>query len=213
VVVVSEGADPNADSIPAIFDALLQDVPHRFVDGRTMAVFPDDTATVILWPGAYASYSLYQQWAGGRWSDVVALRVGEGEARLAAGSGATLQIPVLREASALLSNGVEVLGSGGDALRWELWWRAPGPLEGEDFHAFAHLYDAGGARVAQVDQATYGSSDWRVGDIVVTYFVLRGEGALVRSGMYAYPSLAPVAVLDGQGNPAGEWIEFELAGP
>jgi hypothetical protein len=34
----------------------------------------------------------------------------------------------------------------------------------------------------------------------------------VRAGMYAFPSLAPVPVLDGAGQPAGEWLEFTREG-
>jgi len=30
----------------------------------------------------------------------------------------------------------------------------------------------------------------------------------VQAGMYSYPSLAPVSVLDASGNPAGQWIDF-----
>jgi hypothetical protein len=64
-----------------------------------------------------------------------------------------------------------------------------------------------------VDQATYAPLDWRAGDLVVSYFALQGEGVLVRAGMYAYPSLAPVSVLDAQGEPSGQWIEFPLGMP
>ena len=126
------------------------------------------------------------------------------------GSSVTLAIPRPRDASALLSNGAELLGSGGDATRWELWWRAPGPVEGENYHVFAHLLDANGERIAQADEATYAVNDWRPGDLVVNYFVLEGEGVTVRAGMYTYPSFAPALVLDAAGNPAGQWIEFPL---
>jgi hypothetical protein len=33
-------------------------------------------------------------------------------------------------------------------------------------------------------------------------------GETVRAGFYLYPSLEPVPVLDAQGAPAGEWLEF-----
>src|SRR5574342_177801 len=57
ILVVSEGADPTLDSVPAVFDVLLRDVPHRFVDGRTTAVFPAGNASVVLWPGDDAERS------------------------------------------------------------------------------------------------------------------------------------------------------------
>ncbi len=228
VLILSHGADPNIDTIPAVFDALLRGVPHRFIDGGTTAVFPAGSATVILWPGDYTSVDLYRLWGGGQWSDTVSLRAGEGEVRFAVGSGVTLAIPRPRAASALLNNGAELLGSGGDATRWELWWLAPGPVEGENYHVFAHVLDANGERIAQADQATYVSHAWRSNDLVVNYFVLAGpvlerggvpdlirpgQGVTVRAGMYAYPSLAPAVVLDAAGDPAGEWIEFPLPKP
>jgi 4-amino-4-deoxy-L-arabinose transferase-like glycosyltransferase len=207
ILVVSDGADPNADFASAVFEALLTNTPHRFVDGRTTAVFPAGQAAVILWPGDYPSRDLYRQWSGGQWAAVVPLRMGEGEAALAVARQA-LPVPRPREASALLSNGAELLGSDGDAARWELWWRAGGPLNGDTYQVFAHLLDANVNRTAQSDQATY--ADWRADDLVISYFALNNTGSVVRTGMYAYPSLAPAVVLDAQGNPAGEWIEFAL---
>lgn len=60
-----------------------------------------------------------------------------------------------------------------------------------------------------MDAPTYAPDAWRLDDLVVSYFALPPGGAQVRAGMYAFPSLAPVAVLDGAGNPAGEWLLFE----
>lgn len=213
IVVVGEGSDPNIEFVPAVFDALLNDVPHRFVDGRTTAVFPAGNSVVILWPGDFASVQLYRQWGGGEWAETVPLRAGEGAVFLARGAGVALAVPNPRQASALLSNGAEILGNGGDAYLWELWWLAPGPLEGEDYHLFAHLLNANGKRVAQFDAATYPVRDWHAGDLVVSSFLLSSDGVSVRAGMYAYPSLAPVAVLDANGNPAGEWVEFSDSRP
>jgi hypothetical protein len=210
VLVVSEGSDPAVDFAPAVFDALLHDAPHRFVDARTTAVFPSGAAAVILWPGAQPAREAYQSWGGGRWARTVSLRAGEGEVKIVRGPSTFPDIPDPREASALLANGAELLGAGGDARVWQLWWRAPEGGAGEDYHVFAHLYNAQGERSAQVDEATLLTRDWRAGDLVVNYFALNDSGAAVRAGMYAWPSLAPVSVLDAGGNPAGEWVEFSV---
>ena len=211
VLVVSAGSDAWQDNEPAVFDALLHGMPHRFVDGRTTAVMPEGEAAVIVWPGDFPGAELYRQWGSGQWLAQIPLRPGEGTVYLTRGRGA-LPVPRPREASALLSNGAELLGCGGDGQRWELWWRAPGPAEGEDFHVFAHLLDASGAKLAQADEPTLGVGAWRAGDMVVNYFTLGGAGAgvAVRSGMYAYPSLGPASVLDAAGNPSGDWLEFPL---
>ncbi len=215
VLVVSAGSDVWQDNEPAVFDALLHGTPHRFVDGRTTAVMPEGEATVILWPGEasvdWPSTALYLQWGGGQWLAQIPLRPGEGTVDVTKGRGA-LPVPRPREASALLSNGAELLGSGGTPALWELWWRAPEPPEGEDYHVFAHLLDTSGAKLAQADEPTLSTRDWRAGDMVVNYFALGGAsaGVEVRAGMYAYPSLAPASVLDAAGNAAGDWLIFPL---
>ena len=73
---------------------------------------------------------------------------------------------------------------------------------------YSHLYDASGQRLAQVDGPSFPPESWLAGDLVVSRFALPEGGAVVRAGVYAYPSLDPVAVLDANGNPAGQWIDF-----
>lgn len=211
IVVVADGADPGVDLAPAVFDVLLRDWPHRLVDGRTTAVLPAGEAAVIVWPAA-AGYgwpvaALYQAWGGGQWAHTVPQRLGEGELLIAARAGAALPVPQPRAASALLANGVEVLGHAAAPEGWQLWWTAPGPQDGPSLVAFAHLY-AGAQRVAQVDAATYAVADWRPGDQVISFFPLPRTGEVVRAGFYTYPALDPVPVLDALGQPAGEWLEF-----
>jgi 4-amino-4-deoxy-L-arabinose transferase-like glycosyltransferase len=212
ILVVSDGSDPWQDGTPAVFDALLHGTPHRFVDGRTTAVLPAGEAAAIIGPGNFPGAELYRQWSGGQWQAEIQLRPGEGVVYVAKGGG-DWPVPHPRDASALLGNGAELLGSGGDTQRWELWWRAPEGGSGEDYHVFAHLLDAQGQPVAQLDEATAATRYWRANDLVVNYFALNapGAGALVQSGMYAYPSLTPVDVLDAAGNPAGQWLPFPLA--
>jgi len=205
IVILSDGASPQLHFVPAVFDVLLNDQPHRFVDDRLTAVFPTGNALVVLWPGNALSAELYR----GEWGRNVAhvnLRADEGTVWLIAPNGLPPAVPQPRAASALLSNGVEILGSGRDAGHWQLWWQAPEGGGDETYQVFAHLLDANGQRLAQVDQATYPVASWRAGDRVVSYFELSDAGPTVRAGMYAYPSLTPVVVLDGAGNPAGEWL-------
>jgi hypothetical protein len=209
---VAEGAQANFDAAPTVFDVLLRGYPHRFVDGRTAAVFPAGPAAVILWPAngdyGWPVAALYRAWGGGNWSNIIPLRQGEGAALLAVSYGVQPVVPRPRSASALLANGAELLGSARAAGGWQLWWRASGPLPGDHYQVFAQLYDAAGQRVAQVDGPTYPPESWEPGDLVANRFMLPESGALVRAGMYAYPSLEPVAVLDAAGNPAGQWIDF-----
>jgi hypothetical protein len=211
VLVVSAGSDPAVDVAPAVFDALLRDTPRRFADGRTTVVFPAGEAAVVVWPPEgeprWPAAGLYQAWASEQAVEVIPLRHGEGAAWVVAGPGQAPAVPVPRPASALLANGVEVLGSGRDGGGWQLWWLAPGPA-GDAYQVFAHLYDASGQRQAQVDQATYPGIHWRAGDLVVSRLALPEAPGVIRAGMYASPSLEPVPVLDASGEPAGPWLEF-----
>jgi len=216
VLIVSAGARPQVDETPAIFEVLLRGAPHRFVDGRTTAVFPAGEAWVVLWPMDDAlATTAYETLGGVQLQTTVPLRQGEGQVRILAASGAAesalTKLPQPREASALLSNFAEILGSGGDGQVWQLWWRAP--EGGEDVTLFAHVLDAAGNRVAQADVPTYPASGWRAGDVVISFFALSGSGVIVRAGMYQSGSLAPVEVLDVSGNPSGQWLEFPRENP
>ncbi len=210
VIIVSAGTNPNLDETPAIFHALLRDTPHRFVDGRTTAVIPAGEARAVLWPRTLpeALLAIYDDAASQE--TLTPLRWGEGEVRTLTISGAaTFSPPYPRPAPALLTNGAEILGWGGEPGHWQLWWRVRAGSD-EDTTLFAHLLDTSGNRVAQADVPTYPAAGWRTGDLVVSLFSLPGAGAMIRSGMYGSLSLAPVEVLDVAGNPAGQWIEFEL---
>jgi hypothetical protein len=109
VVVVAEGDNPAQDQTPAVFAALLRGIPHRFVDGRSTAVFPAGDEVVLLWPAGDAYgwplEALYQAWGGGQWAARIPLRAGEGQALIAQSAGRQPAVPSPRAASALLANG------------------------------------------------------------------------------------------------------------
>ena len=87
--------------------------------------------------------------------------------------------------------------------------------EAADYHIFNHLLDAAGARVTQADGAAFAARQWRAGDGVVSRFVLPVPADVappltMRVGMYRFPSLESVPVLDEAANPAGDFVEIPL---
>jgi len=221
VVVVSPGDDPNVDEWPAVFDVLLRDVPHRFVDGTHAALFPGAPAALLITPGADAAAQVYAQAGVLGPADDLPARPGDAPfrvARLGGGPGLALS-PVAEPRT--LANGVELVGyrfSGGigpgQSLEWWIAWRVLWPPSdpATDYHIFNHLVDASGVRWSQKDAGTVPAKDWAAGDLVVQVLRLEvepgaGPGPFwMRVGMYTYPGLQNQPVLDVAGNPAGEAV-------
>ncbi|MBI3361610.1 MAG: glycosyltransferase family 39 protein [Chloroflexi bacterium] len=226
VLFVGEGDNPAVDEAPAVFDVLLRNVPHRFVDGRAAAVLPPRPAIVIIAQGDLPARDRYLAWAGGDARiESFQLRPGEGEyARLVLKPTGEVFPPHKAPDGSRLANGVEILGydwrgnaAPGGEIAWEVWWRTGQP--GADYHFFNHLVDANGARWGQEDGVSFPSNHWREGDRVISFFTLQispdapANPYWVRVGIYTYPDLTNVPVLDAAGNPAGDAVRIgPLAG-
>ena len=81
-----------------------------------------------------------------------------------------------------------------------------------------HVIDNQGGRWGQMDGVGFAASSWRVGDTVMTWFdiPIAGEAPFppytLRVGMYTYPDVVGVSVLDVAGNPAGEFVDLGPVG-
>jgi hypothetical protein len=102
----------------------------------------------------------------------------------------------------------------GGTFRWTMAWRVRSlPSQGIDYHWFNHMVDEAGKRVAQMDGVGFPARSWRVGDIVVTWFDVpiapdATPGTYtMRVGMYTYPDIQNVPVVDKAGNPVSDAIE------
>ena len=98
---------------------------------------------------------------------------------------------------------------------WDVYWRPADNPNPSDYHLFNHLIDGSGARIAQADGAAFSGDQWRAGDVVISRFVLPLTGEAqppltMRVGMYRFPSLENVPVLDEAANPASDAIELPL---
>lgn len=225
VLIVGVGASPKVDSFPAEYDALLFDVPRRFVDVTSEALFPAAQSVVIVDDRtevpAGATSDLYRAAASG--AEVIPAREGEGGLMvlsLPAGAAPAAQAPL--EPPILLANWVTLLGS--DGLRateglgtvWQIHWRTGDNPDPATYHFFNHLLDGRDQRLAQVDAPAFIGSQWQPGDIVVSRFLIpwpaAGEPrpAKMRVGMYRFPELTAVPLLDEAANPYADTLEIPL---
>jgi 4-amino-4-deoxy-L-arabinose transferase-like glycosyltransferase len=214
ILVAGRGEDPAVDEDAAVYSTLMRSVPHRLVDIRRSAVFPAEPAVVLIPPAGGALRELYA--ASDTHSERIALRSGEGEILvLALAPGEP--VPAFRFPEPnRLANGVTLIGydppvAVTDGMRWQVHWQA-GAATKEDYHFFNHLMDKNGHRVSQADAAAFAARQWRPGDRVVSRFILdRPTGAVgplwMRTGMYVYPAVENVPVVDGMGNPQADAVE------
>lgn len=221
LIALLPGAEPRYDGQAAGFDVLLPD--HRPVDGRQALVLPDHPAVYLADPRAEPAVTMLAE---------VTTEI-EPALPLRAGSGASYrffrwQIATVTPAHpwdgepARWASGATLLGydwSGepqpGGTIHWTLYWQVEGqPPAGSDVHWFNHLVDGEGARWGQADGVGYPASGWQVGDTVLTWFDIAistdapPPPYFIRSGMYTYPDVVNVQLIDVAGNPAGEFVEL-----
>ena len=88
------------------------------------------------------------------------------------------------------------------------------PPPSQEYHWFNHLLGSQGSRWGQADGAGFAAADWRAGDVVLTWFDIDISPDAppppywMRVGMYTYPDVANVQLIDKAGNPAGEFVEL-----
>jgi hypothetical protein len=96
------------------------------------------------------------------------------------------------------------------------WWLDGPPLQDTDYHFFAHLLNAAEERVGQNDLAGFPTASWQTGDLVLTRFKIAidrdatSHELWVRLGMYLYPDIINVPVVDSAGNLVSDAV---LVGP
>ena len=95
---------------------------------------------------------------------------------------------------------------------WLAWWLRAGAPQGVDYHFTVQFFDAAGALVSQDDHAAFPSDLWQMDDLVLSRFGLSlpAESApgtyRVRAGMYSYPDIQSVAVVDPEGSPVDDGV-------
>ncbi len=231
ILVVGKGENPDLDDFPAVWDVLLRDVAHRFVDGTENAVFPAKAAVVVLSEKLGDEGDLYREKAPSTSSGTqsITLREGEGEMQVLSLSGGAPEPDVVFDETYLLANFVRFLGhdefvvasvaepveATGETAVWQIYWQTADNPDSTDYHIFNHLLDGNGDRVSQMDGDAFSGNHWLPGDVVVSRFVMPWDAGwkrplTMRSGMYNFDTQEPVLLLDEAGNPYTDAVEISI---
>jgi hypothetical protein len=227
ILVFGLGDSPVVDEVAAVFDIMFRDrIAYRFADGQSAAIFPQQAAVAVLAPGAEAAVSWYEPSlengpaAGYRVAELAASAFGDSRvpARPLWMNKPWAVQPVT--GPRLFENGLELQGFawrdwGVPAGRGELWllWQVLW-LDGRDTHFFVQLLDDQGAILLQQDAAGPPAEVRRKGDRVVMKFDIMKPGSIPaaplwgRAGLYRYPELDRLPVIDNLGKPVAESVLF-----
>jgi len=221
-LIVGDGSDPERDDFPAEFRALLHDVPVRYVDLNAEAVFPAAASVALLEPvsadGRTSTRDLFAGAAAGTSmidiNEAAAYTIFSLPPSAAPERGSALSRP------ALLANFVHLTGYEGlrfdpEGALWDVRWRTADNPDAADYHLFNHLLDGAGVRVAQADAAAFAGAQWRAGDVVISRFWLPLSSEpqrplTMRVGMYRFPSMENVPLLDEAANPVADALDIPL---
>lgn len=213
ILIVGAGNSIVVDEIPAIFDVLLRDkTSYRFVDGRTEALFPHHRSIAMLTPEAGEATIWYGRWPTHTLPDGYRLVELDGswpQKGLDAVTGPrTFQSGVEMQGYAWQAEGP---AAGKFWLLWQVLW-----LNQEDTHFFVHLLDQNEQLWGQQDSSGYPAANRRKGDRIVSQFDITQDGPAsgapywAQSGMYTYPQVVGIPVIDDTGNPTSDKVIMEL---
>mgnify|MGYP001338155789 FL=1 len=223
VLLVGAGSNPEQEDFSAEFRALLHDVPRRYVDLNSEAVFPGGRSVVLLDTALAdeptSTRELYK-WAA---EDERSFPVPGTDVAYTTMELSPVAFPVADvslQPEPLLANFVRFIGHNAlvdvpEGQLWDIYWRPADNPDPSEFHLFNHLIDGTRTRVAQVDGAAFSGYQWRTGDVVISRFLLPSTSEAqppltMRVGMYRFPSLENVPVLDEAANPTADAIELPL---
>ncbi len=226
IIVISESNRPFMTETPTVFEALLFGTPHRFTDGRAALPVPEGERTAYLVGPLYdetggtlapvlqrlAAWEFVTPGPVTRLADGVTYRtfvrasanrddVIAGLQLLAAG------IPFANNAVFAAYEAPETATAGQPVEVWLAWWLRGLPPAGVDYHFTVQLLDGNGSLRAQNDHVGFPADYWQTGDLVLSRFSVPVPANLeagiyqLRAGMYSFPDITNVAVVDHQGTP------------
>ncbi|MGC9520871.1 MAG: hypothetical protein ACP5HG_03185 [Anaerolineae bacterium] len=231
VVVLSAETQIFLTETPTVFDALLFDVPHRFADGRAAVPLPETGRAVYLADLSMEEGADSVSPAVRRLVDLSSVQLAsklalpdEGAYRIYAwatedrAEALTTMTPLaagIPFANKVVFAAYEVVSdaeSDGVSEIWLAWWLQGPPPEGAHYHFTVQMLDDQGRLVAQDDHAAFPSIYWAPGDLVLSRFAIPASQAaspgsyVLRAGMYTYPDIEIVPVVNAQGEPVDDGV-------
>lgn len=199
VLVVGAGDDPAVDEFPAVMAALLPNRPHRFVNGNEAVVVPSGRSVAILQSAQLQATDWYNGCA--RDQGCTLQTVARGLRVVTVPPGVIVRVANQFPDPRGLANGVVLIGWESDPV-WTVVWNPGFVPAASDYHFFNQ------AANGQADGVGYPSRYWRDGDVIVSFFELQPTGP-VRVGMYEFPAVVNVPVLDAAGLPYADGVVAE----
>ncbi len=215
VLVVGQGDSVVVDPTPAIFDVLLRGrVAYRFVDGESAAVFPANRSVVLLSPHSGEAAEWYGAWPAHQLQDGYRLVALDGSWPQDHPQAVASLEPIAGPRT--FQNGIEFQnyawqrdqeGRGRLWLQWQVLWLSP-----ENTHFYAQVLDPVEQQWGQQDSVGYPTESRRKGDRTLTKFDISKEQGMAgdpywgRAGLYLYPQVVPIPVIDETGSPVGDAV-------
>jgi len=219
--------DQRWDEKAHILDALLDDTPHRVVNGYHTVLYPPHTAILLIASEVKDALTICTACTQNLGLPLPASPFGESyHYRLWSGDPSTASACAggLRPASAQWASGARLLAYGvtgrpepGATLHITLHWETPHGSPPEDVHWFNHLLDQEGHQWGQFDHASWPAAQWQPGDQVLTFFDItidtqaRPGPYVLRIGQYTYPDIENIPIVDADGNPLEHAVQLPLA--
>jgi 4-amino-4-deoxy-L-arabinose transferase-like glycosyltransferase len=223
VVVLGPETRPFMTETPTVFAALLFGTLHRFADVQRTLLFPERTRVVYLsgpvteTAPASGTMALLRLRTFPSTSQGPELRLADGVRYhnllwQSADRGEVLAGMDVWPAGRPFANNVVFAAHemapearvGRELVIWLAWWIRAEPGPGE-YHFTVQMLDETGRLRSQDDQAGFPAATWQTGDLVLSRFALPLSDDItpgvyqVRAGMYTYPEIEAVSVLDSVG--------------
>ena len=206
VIIADTGDNPYTNEFAAIYQSLIHDIPHRFIDIRHNVLLPNHAIAVIYSSNNISTQSnIYTKHAS--MQHTYKLRPKENTIIITTLNNST-KIPIEYisfPGPNQLVNGATILGYSiiektSQPITWSVIWK-PGLPDTQTYHMFTHLLDDKQNKIGQSDKPLIDAKQWDPNDTIITFFDEQlpfSKPYTIMVGMYTYPSIKNITLLNKQ---------------